>query len=186
MFDSISFQYSQVFVGFFFSERSNFSWFGTFIPSVMWHFCFSLLEWLIFMPNSMPLSWLNIFTSCIKVSHSFWFLVNSLMSSMHFRWFIFSCDLLSLYPPVHFLSMWLSSIIANTNSNGDSASHWNIPLWIFASAKFFPSAMNSTPQIFMVFLMKFMTSSDTLYILRQFIIQSFGSYHNSFCYKSTP
>ena len=33
------------------------------------------------------------------------------MLSMYIKWLIFSCDLLSLYPAVHFLSMWLSGII---------------------------------------------------------------------------
>ena len=50
------------------------------------------------------------------------FFANSLMSSMYIRWLIFSCDLLSFYPAVHFLSMWLCGIINITNSNGDSAS----------------------------------------------------------------
>ena len=49
----------------------------------------------------------------------------------------FSCGLVSLYPPVHFLSMWFSSPIAVTNTNGDSASPWKIPHRIFTSAKFF-------------------------------------------------
>ena len=30
---------------------------------------------------------------------------------MYIRWLIFSCDLLSLYPAAHFLSMWFSGII---------------------------------------------------------------------------
>ena len=40
------------------------------------------------------------------------FLAKSLMSSMFIKWLIFSCDLLSLYPAVHFLRMWLSGIMA--------------------------------------------------------------------------
>ena len=89
------------------------------------------------------------------------------MSSMYIRWLIFFCDLLSLYPPVHFQSMWLSGIIAITNRKGDSASPWNILLWIFASDMLFPLAVSSTLQI----LINFLTSFDILYILRQFIIQ---------------
>ena len=30
--------------------------------------------------------------------------------------------------PVNFLNIWLSGIVATTNSNGDNASPWNIPL----------------------------------------------------------
>ena len=71
------------------------------------------------------------------------------------------------------MSMWLSGIIAIINS--DSASPENIPLWIFASAKLFAPAVNSIQQVFMVFSIKFITSSDILYILRQFIIQLYGT-----------
>ena len=44
------------------------------------------------------------------------------MLSMYIKWLIFSCDLLSMYPAVHFLSMGLSGIMAIINSNGDSES----------------------------------------------------------------
>ena len=71
------------------------------------------------------------------------FIFQSLMSSMYIRWYIFSCDLWSMYQPVHFLSKWLSDIIVLTNSNGDSPSLWKIPLWIFTSVKLFPSAVSS-------------------------------------------
>ena len=63
--------------------------------------------------------------------------------SLYIKWLIFSCDLLSLYPAVHFLWMWLSGVIAITNSNGDSASPWNMLLWIFTSAKLFPPAVKN-------------------------------------------
>ena len=62
----------------------------------------------------------------------------------------FSSDLLSLCPTVHFLSMWLSGVMAIMNSNGDRASPWKIPQWIFVSAKVLSSAVNSTLQVFMV------------------------------------
>ena len=53
----------------------------------------------------------------------------------YIRWLTFSCDLWSLYTPVYFISMWFSDIIIISNSN--SASPWNIPLWIFISANIF-------------------------------------------------
>ena len=56
---------------------------------------------------------------------------------MYIKWLIFSCNLLSLKPAVHFLSMRLLI----TNSNVDSTSPWNIPLRIFASAKLFSLAV---------------------------------------------
>ena len=96
------------------------------------------------MLNSIPMSWLYIITVCIRVSKSFSFLANSLISSMYIRWLIFSCDLLSLYPSVYFLGMCLSGIIAIINRNGNRTSPWNILPWIFASAKLFSPAVNST------------------------------------------
>ena len=92
----------------------------------------------------------------------------------------FSCNLPSLYPAVHFLSMWLSGNMAIMNSKGDRASPWKIPLWIFASAYLLPPAINSTLQLFMVLSMKFMTPSDILYILRLFIIQLGGTISYAF------
>ena len=89
---------------------------------------------------------------------------------MYIRWWIFS-HLLSLYQAVHFLSMWFSGIMATMNCKSDCASPWKIRLWIFISAKLLPPAVSSTLQVFMVCSMKFMTSCDILYILRQCIIQ---------------
>ena len=55
----------------------------------------------------------------------------------------------------------------------DSASPWKIPLWIFASAKLISPAVHSTLQVFTVFSMKFLTSSDVI------IIYSFRVFHIS-------
>ena len=52
------------------------------------------------------------------------------MSFMYIKRLIFSCDLLSL-------------CLAITNSNGDSASLWNMTLWIFTSTKLCLPAVNS-------------------------------------------
>ena len=123
------------------------------------------------LPNSIPMSWLYILTACEKVYNSFSFGAYSFVSSMYIRGLIFSCDLVSLYLPAHFLSMWLSSLIAITNSNGGSASPWNIPLWVLTTIELFPSALNSTLQVPIVFLINFMTLLDILYILRKSIIQ---------------
>ena len=126
------------------------------------------------MINSIPISWLYILTVCIRVSNSS-LLENILMLSMYIRWLIF-CDLWNLYPPVHVLCKYESGMVTTTNRNGDSASPWNIPLWIFTSAKLFPSAVNSTLKFFMVFSTNFMTSPDILKILRP--------YQMSFCILS--
>ena len=80
---------------------------------------------------------------------------NSFMSSMCIRWLIFSCDLLSLYPAVHFLSMWFSGIMAIMNCRGDIASPKKIPRWIFFSAKLFPPAVNLTLQLLLLSLLLF-------------------------------
>ena len=132
------------------------------------------------MTNSIPLSWLHILTACMRVSIYFSFFAKSLMSSMYIRWLIFSCDLLSLYPAAHFLSMCFSDIMAIMNSKCDSASPWKILLWIFVSAKPLLPAVSSTLQVCMVFSMKFMTSRDILYILRQCSIQLCGTISYAF------
>ena len=66
------------------------------------------------------------------------------------------------------------------NIKGDRASTSKIPLWIFASANLLPPAVSSTLQVFIVLSMKFMTSSDILYILRLFIIQLCGTISYAF------
>ena len=93
---------------------------------------------------------------------------------------LFCIRLCILCPPVHFLSMWLSGIIAITNSNVDNASPWKIPHWIFPSVKLFPPAVNSTFQFFMVFAINFVNLSYIFYILRQSITQLCGIISYSF------
>ena len=159
------------------------SWFGSSITPVRYRLPLIITSMAHFsMLNSIPMSWLYILTASIRVSSSFSFFANSLTSSMYIRWLIFYCNLLSLYPAVHFLSMWLSGIMAIMNCNGDSVSPWNIPLWIFASTKLLPLAVNSTFLVFMVFSIKFMTSSDILYILLSFA----GPCHMPFGSQSRP
>ena len=97
------------------------------------------------MPNSISMSWLYILTACIRTSSSFLFFANSLMSSKYIRYLIFSCDLVSLYPAVHFLSMWLSGIMAIMNSKGDRASPWKIPLDFCFSQASSPSCQFHRP-----------------------------------------
>ena len=74
LFDGVSFQDAQVFVGLLFSERS-FSWFGSSIPSVRRRLPLFMTSMAHFsMPDSISMSWLYIPTACIKVSCSFSFL----------------------------------------------------------------------------------------------------------------
>ena len=142
------------------------SWLGSSIPSVRCCLPFFISRMVHFsMPNSIPMSWLYILCTCIRV-YSFFLIFCKYFDVIHVhRWLIFSCKLLSLYPAVHFLSIWLSGIMVIMNSNGDSASSWNMPLWTFASAKLLPPAVNYTFQVFMVLLIKFMTSSDIIIII---------------------
>ena len=135
------------------------------------------------MPNHISMSWLYILNACIRVASLFSFFANSLTSSLFIRWLIFSCDLFSLYPSVHFLRVWLSGIMVIMNSNGDSESPWKILLWIFASAKLLPPAVNCTLQVFIVFSIKFMNSSDILYILKLLIIQVCGTISYAFLWS---
>ena len=78
------------------------------------------------------------------------------------------------------LTMWLIGIMAITNSNGDSASPWNMPLWIFTSAKLFPPAVNFTLQVSIVFSINCWIWSGILYILRQCSIPIWGIISQAF------
>ena len=163
------------------------TWFGSSTPSIVCHlplFITSMVHF--YMSNSIPVSWLYILTVCTKVFNPFLFWAKSLISSMYIKWLIFFCDLLSLYPAEHFLRMWLSGIIAITNSYADSASPLNMHLWIFITAKLFPPAINSTLQVCMVFLINSMTWLGISYILWQFSIQLWGTISKPFCCQSKP
>ena len=98
--------------------------------SIMCHFLLLIMGMAHFLCQTLSLCNFCIFSRSVFV---FIFLLQfwqSLMS-MYIKWLIFSCDLWSLYPTVHFLVMLLSSIIAITNSNSYSTSSWKIPYWIF-------------------------------------------------------
>ena len=60
-------------------------------------------------PNSIPISWLYILIFLISIRNFYLFLTNSLISSISISWLIFRCKIVI---PVHYLSMWFSSIIA--------------------------------------------------------------------------
>ena len=90
-------------------------------------------------------------------------------------WLIFSGDLLSLYPPVYFMSKWLRVFIAFTNNNGDCASPWNIPLG-FLLQLCFSLLLSIQLSIFSLFFsLRLMISSYILYILKLFIFQFWGT-----------
>ena len=146
--------------------------FGSSTPSVMCGLPLFIISKAHFsLPNSIPISWLYIFTVCIRVSNSLSILAKSLMSSKYITWFIFSCDLLSLYPVVHFLRVRLSGIMALANSKRNIASPWNMPLSIITSVKLCLPAVNFTLHVSMVFSINCTISSGILYILRQCSLQ---------------
>ena len=120
------------------------SGFGVSLPSVRYYlplFMTSMTHYS--KTNPIPMSGMYILTACTRVSSSFSFFVNSFMSSLHIRWLIFSCVLLSWYPAMHFLSMWFSGSMAIMNSD-DRASPLEITLLIFASGNLLPPAVNFT------------------------------------------
>ena len=90
-----------------------------------------------------PRSWLYLLIVCIRISSSFSFFGNSLMSSVYIKWLIFSNDFVNLEPPLHFLSMWSSGTTVISGKNRESASPRKIHPWIFISTKLFPPAINS-------------------------------------------
>ena len=158
MFDDFSLQDTQVFVRF----RVFLSSLYLVVPFCQLDIvCYiSLQACRIFLCQIPFMPWLYIVTARIREANSFLVFAIRLMSSMYIRWLIFSCDLLSLYPLVHFPSKCLSGIIAILNGNWDSTSPWKIPLWIFASAKILPYDVYFILQIFLVFSIRFNTSSD--------------------------
>ena len=72
--------------------------------------------------------------------------------------------------PIDRTGKLVSDIIAITKRNSKDVSLWKIPLWIFSSSRVC-SAVNSTFQFFMVFLIRFMILLDILYIFRHSLIQ---------------
>ena len=86
------------------------------------------------------------------------------MSSIYIKWLTFSCDLLSLYPTVHFLSMWFRGIMAIMNSRGGIATLWKIPICILFQPSFFLRLLIQPSSFFMVCSMKFMVSCDILFL----------------------
>ena len=130
-------------------------------------------------PNSILTPCLYMLTACIRIYNSFSFLANSSMSSMYIKRLIFFCDFPSLYPAVHFLSMWLSGIIAIIISNGDSAPPGKITLLDFCFSYFLQLSILLS-KFLMVCSIKFMTSSNILYIWWQFDIPLCGTISYAF------
>ena len=173
MFDVVRFQYSQVFVSFLFSVCSTFVFIVSSIISVMYRF-----RILIISKFNVKFHFyvLTVYSQSLYEGFQFLFLLaNTLMPSKYIRWLIFSGNLVRLYPPAYFLSMWLIGIIATTNSNGDSASSWDVLLLICICAKLLAPAIYPAFQFSLVLSINCVISSDILYILRQSNIQLCGT-----------
>ena len=82
------------------------------------------------MQNSFTISWVYILNICYRFFNffHFWQTVWCCQYNLGCWFFLAICGV--LYPPVYFLSICLSVIIAITNSNGDSALPWKTPLWL--------------------------------------------------------
>ena len=93
------------------------TWFGTSNTSDMYRLWFLWLGCRIFLCQ-IPFLYLDCIFSpfLLEFPNLFRFLEKCLMSSMYIKWLIFSYDLLSSYPAVHFLSISLSGIMYITNS----------------------------------------------------------------------
>ena len=86
---------------------------GSSISSVICHFPLFIMCTAYFsLANSTLMFWLYIVTACVRFWNCFSFLAHSLMSSMYIRWLIFSCNLIRLYPSVHFQNMWVTSSLS--------------------------------------------------------------------------
>ena len=157
--DGVHFQYSLVFLSFLFSKNSYFSWFGSSIPSVICCFPFSIIS-----IAHYPCQIQSLYRHCVSSLPVLGF--PNLFRFCRFVFSNFSCDLWNFYLPEHFLSIVLRGIISITNSNCDSASSWEIPVWVFTSAKLF--FLQLSIQMFkfsILFSINFMTSPDILFIL---------------------
>ena len=67
-----------------------FPWFGSFLPSIICRFPIFIIRMKYYpMPNSIPISSLDILTLCIRVTNSFSFFAKSLISSKYIFWLMF-------------------------------------------------------------------------------------------------
>ena len=115
-----------------------FSWLGSSIPFVSYRCPFLIICMAYFLCQILFLYYNSVFLLPVlgfPILFHFWQTVQCCPCTV-VDWF-FSCDLVSLSLPLHFISVWLSDIIVITNSNCDKASPWKIPLVIFTLAKIF-------------------------------------------------
>ena len=129
----------------FFPSVLIFSWILSSILSVIVLFRFSLFALHIFLCQipSLYIDWIS--SQQILRFPIFFYLANYLKSPIFMReLFFFSCDLWNLYLLVHFQNMWLSGIIAITNSKCDCEFSWKTPLYIFTLVKLFPFSVSLT------------------------------------------
>ena len=90
-FSGAHFQYSKVFVGLLFSERSDLVLNSKSIPSVLSHFLLFIISTAHFsLANSIPISWQYIHIAYFGFFNSFVLLANSLISSVNISWWFFS------------------------------------------------------------------------------------------------
>ena len=156
-----------------------FSWLGSAISSVMCRFPLFITSMVHFsMPNSIPISWLYIFT--VYISNSF-----SLLATVWCR----PCTLL----PIYWVCIWLC---ISWEYHWVASSLLQIVMVIvhipgiclsgsFPQLSSFPLAVNSTLQFSIVSSINFMTLSGILYILRHCNISCFGGpYRKHLCSRS--
>ena len=87
LFESVSLQGAQIFVGFLFSEGSNIVFIWSIHSSVRCRLALFITSMAHFsLSNSIPMLWLYILTACIRVFRSFSVFANSLMSHMYIKW----------------------------------------------------------------------------------------------------
>ena len=145
----------------FFPSVLIFSWVGSSILS-----CFPLfiIHMAYFsMPNSVPI-FLTVYSYSLYEGFQFFFIFfGEQFAVVHVHRVV---DLFSRFLEFSFTCAFpkyvIDSFIAITNSNGDSASPWNIPLRIFTSVKLFLHAVSSIHQFFIVILINFMTSQSIM------------------------
>ena len=154
------------------------SWFGSSIPSfdsLSPRFIMSIAHFS--MSNSIPISWMYVLIVCINLQ-SFSFFRYFYIIHVHkvislFLWFC------KFFAPMFYQSIYLSGIIARTNSSGDSEFSWKVSLYI---SKCLSSRCQFHPSVFpgIWFGLIFGTFSDN--VLSEFA----GPFHRQFCRQSMP
>ena len=133
-----------------------FSWFRSSFSSIICRVSLLIVSMAHFsISNSIPISWLYILPTCIRISNFFFHFLQTIWcrGGWFFLWLV-----KFLYTPafLKYKIEWHHRYY-NSNGNGNYASVWKIPFLIFTSVKLLTPAVRSTLQFCMVFSITFIS-----------------------------